>query len=59
MTAETKRKDIMRVLAARLGAIPPDVGSAVKAIQDEAKLDDLLDCAASCPNLEEFRRQLA
>ncbi len=51
-------KDILHILAARFGPIPPDVESALQTIRDEAKLDDLINWACSCPHLAEFRRRL-
>lgn len=58
LVVERMHKDILRVLAARFGPIPPAVASALQTIQDEAKLDDLIDWAARCPDLEAFRNRL-
>jgi hypothetical protein len=57
--AETQRKAILRVLSSRFGSIPPDIVTALRPIQEEAKLNDLIDCATNCPNLEAFRARLA
>ena len=57
--AETNHKAILRVLSRRFGLIPPEIVSALRSIQDEAKLNDLIDCAAACPDLDAFRARLA
>jgi hypothetical protein len=51
-------KDVLRFLAGRFGSVPQDVEAAVRAIQEESRLDPLLDWAASCPDLEAFRQRL-
>ncbi len=56
--AETRCNDILRFLAARFGAIPPEIEAALKAITDPARLDDLIDWAARCPDLAAFRARL-
>jgi hypothetical protein len=59
LMAQRGHKDIVRVLAARFGSVPPEIEAAVRAIQDESRLDALLDGAALCPDLEAFRQRLA
>jgi lipid A disaccharide synthetase len=58
-TADTKRKVLQRFLKSRFGEIEPEMASTIQAIQDENKLDDLIDWAGCCLNLEEFRSRLA
>ena len=55
---ETNHKAILRILSSRFGSIPPEIVSALRPIQDEAKLNDLIDLATGCPNLEAFRARL-
>jgi hypothetical protein len=57
-TAETRHKDILRVLARRFGPVPEQLGVAVRAVHDESKLEELLDEAASCLDLESFQKRL-
>ncbi len=57
-TAETKQKDIVRLLRGRFGAVPEELASALGAIQGEAQLDALFDSAIACPDLEAFRARL-
>jgi hypothetical protein len=56
--AETKHNDILRVLRARLGPLPHDVDPLLRGVSDLQKLDELLDFAAQCPDLETFRAKL-
>jgi hypothetical protein len=56
--AERSHKDIVRFLARRFGPVPEDVAAAVRTIYDESKLEELVDEAASCPDLEAFRLRL-
>ncbi len=55
---ETRHKDILRVLARRFGPVPEQLGVAVRAVHDESKLEELLDEAASCLDLESFQKRL-
>ena len=55
---ETRHADILRVLEARFGLVPPDVSAHLRAITDEQKLEDLTTRAALCPDVESFRAQL-
>jgi len=57
--AETQQNNIARFLSTRCGLVPPEIVSALKGIHEKAKLDDLVDWAASCPDLEAFRARLA
>ena len=58
LVAEHRHKDILRFLAARFGSVPPEIATALEGVQDEAKLDDLIDWAARCHSLDEFRTHL-
>jgi hypothetical protein len=55
---EKARTDLLRVLRARLGNIPEEVQAQLRALQDQQKLDELLDVAARCADLEAFRQAL-
>jgi hypothetical protein len=53
------QKMILRVLAARHGAVPPDITAALQAITADSRLDELTDWAARCPDFNSFRARLA
>jgi predicted transposase YdaD len=55
---ERLHKDILKVLNARFKPVPSEVTAAIKTIHEETKLDDLMDTALSCPDLEGFRARL-
>ncbi len=55
---ECTRKYILRFLAARFGPVPQEVAAALQRIQDEARLEELIDSAAACPDLDAFRTRL-
>ena len=59
LVAETKHKDILRFLAARFGPVPQDIVSALQEIQDEQRLDNLVEWAGLCPDLQAFRSRLS
>jgi hypothetical protein len=58
LIAETRRKDILAFLAARFGPPAEDLRAALQIIEDETKLDELVESAASCPDLEAFRARI-
>jgi hypothetical protein len=55
---EGTRKSILRVLTARLGPAPPDIAAGLQSIDDETRLDGLVDWASQCPDLDAFRTRL-
>jgi hypothetical protein len=55
---ETTIENLMAVLAARFGTDTEAVRSDLKAIKDDARLKELVTLAATCPDLESFRKQL-
>jgi hypothetical protein len=57
--AERLHNIIVRVLTARLGPVPQDLVAALQSVQDDAALEDLVEWAARCPDLEAFRARLA
>jgi hypothetical protein len=59
LMAERMRKDVIRVLSARFGTVPQDVIAGLQGVPDEAGLDERMDWAACCPDLEAFRTRLA
>ena len=58
LLAERSHRVILRVLSARLGAVPPEIATALAAVQDEGKLEELADWAGRCPTLEAFRTRM-
>jgi hypothetical protein len=56
--AETRRKDILKFLTVRFGPLPEDLKAALQTIEDGTKLDELVESAASCPDLGVFRARL-
>jgi hypothetical protein len=59
VVSQFRQKDIGQVLAARFGPVPPEISTARQAIMDGAKLDELVDWAARCPDLDSFRARLS
>jgi hypothetical protein len=58
IVVEIRQKDILRVLLTRLGSVPRDLEQAVRSVQEEEKLDKLFGLAASCQDLDTFRKGL-
>jgi hypothetical protein len=58
-TRETQRRAILHFLVARFGPEAKGLGAALDAIEDEARLDELVESAALCPDLESFRKRLS
>ena len=56
---ETTLEAILDVLATRLGDEAKLVRAELEAIKDEARMKGLLRCAATCPDLETFRKELS
>jgi hypothetical protein len=56
--AQRMHKTITRFLQGRFGPVPQDVTTALQAIRDEAKLDELAEFAGLCPDLDAFRTRL-
>lgn len=59
LMAERMHRAILRFLTGRFGAPPPEIAVAIQNIQDEQTLDDLVDLAARCPDLNTFRNRLS
>jgi hypothetical protein len=55
---ETMKQTLLRLLAARFGSVPQDITAALQAIPDRPQLEELIDWAARCPDLEAFRTRL-
>jgi hypothetical protein len=56
---ETTIRILMRVLVGRFGAKAKAVETEIKAICDEARLEELAEYAGTCRTLDSFRKQLA
>lgn len=56
--AKRRHNDILVALVSRFGPAPADIESALRAIIDEDRLDNLMERAAYCPDLDAFRRDL-
>jgi hypothetical protein len=52
--AQRGHKDIVGVLEERFGSVPQDLITALGAIQEDERLDQLLRWAVRCPDLEAF-----
>ena len=59
VVAERMHKDIMLVLEERFGGVPQDILTALGAIQEDERLDQLHRWAVRCPDLEAFRTRLS
>jgi hypothetical protein len=58
IVAETQHKTLLRFLAARFVQVPEEIRTAVQAVQDPVKLDELVDWAGRCPDLAAFQPRL-
>jgi hypothetical protein len=58
LVAEFKQEDIQRILEDRFGPLPAEIGSALKRIEDIARLNELLVWSARCPDLAAFQARL-
>jgi hypothetical protein len=58
LTAQ-RHKDILRFLTGRFGPIPEDIERALRAVQEESRLDELVNWSALCPDLDTFRTRLS
>ena len=58
LRVEWKADDVARFLRARFGPLPDELESSVRSIQDEERLNALIEIAARCADLEAFRSQL-
>ncbi len=56
---ETTIRNLMRVLVGRFGSKAKALETEIKAIGDEARLEELVEHAATCRTLGSFRKQLA
>ena len=56
--ADRMREDIVRFLRVRFGEVPPEVTTPLGKIPKLKKLEELIDRAAVCPDLEAFRAKL-
>ncbi len=56
---ETRQKDILRCLVARFRIAAPDIEAELKSINDDERLNELIDLAATCSDLDSFRKQLS
>ena len=52
------RKNLMQVLEARFGALDSELRARLEGVGDEQELSRLIDEAARCPSLDEFRAKL-
>ena len=51
------QRNILAVLETRFGGIPQDLAEQIQSVADEDRLTDLVRKAASCADLEVFRRE--
>ncbi|MBW3539035.1 MAG: DUF4351 domain-containing protein [Planctomycetes bacterium] len=56
---EERQQLVVRLLKKRFPDMPEATAEAVRSIHDDARLDELFDVAADCPDLESFQRKLA
>jgi hypothetical protein len=55
---ETRQESILRVLVARFRMEDPDIKAELNTVYDDERLDELLDLAVTCPDLDSFCQQL-
>jgi hypothetical protein len=56
---KAQRRAILHILSARFGPEAKGLATALEAIEDETRLDELVEFTALCPDLESFRKRLA
>ncbi len=56
---ETKQQDILRLLVLRFRIAAADLEAELSSIDDEERLDLLFDLAATCSDLDSFRKHLS
>ncbi len=56
--AEQQRKDLLKFLAARFDSVPADVKTRLQTITDSGRLEELIDWAGRCPDLDAFRARV-
>ena len=54
IVAESRHKDILKVLAIRFGGVPAGLAAEIKEILDETVLDAVVELAVSSADLEQF-----
>ena len=59
MWAQAQQRDILRILSARFKSVAPDIEKELQGVNEPDRLDDLIDWAASCPDLPAFRTKLS
>jgi hypothetical protein len=59
LMAQRMHKAILRFLSGRFGSVPLDIQTTLQSIQDDARLDELVEWAARCPDLDAFRIRLS
>ncbi|MDR3638589.1 MAG: hypothetical protein P4L84_32590 [Isosphaeraceae bacterium] len=57
--AEKMQRAILSVLRARFTNVPNDLEDRLQPIEDEARLDELIEWAATCPDVNAFRARLS
>ena len=55
----TACQGVVTVLEARFGDVPCDLAEEIESVDDEMQLRGLLRVAASCPDLDAFRKAVA
>ena len=55
---KARRKDIIDVLAERLGAVSADIKAKLESIADQAELSRLLRLAVRCASMDDFRADM-
>jgi hypothetical protein len=56
---ETKQEMILRLLVVRFRIVAADIEAELSSIDDEERLGKLFDLAATCSDLDSFRKQLS
>ncbi len=56
---ETKQQDILRLLVLRFRIVAADIEAELKSINGDERLNELIDLAATCSDLDSFRKQLS
>jgi hypothetical protein len=56
--AQATQRSLLRFLAGRFGTVPAELTAHLRKIRSQKKLEDLVEYAGQCPDLDAFREKL-
>ena len=58
-SCQTTQNNVLHLLERRFGGVPEDLAAHVRAIREQDKLNNLLDLAVDCVDMEAFRNAIS